>query len=89
MATGGPTWPETCGNERETRRFQNRGQRTYGDGLFPKSIRVDQGSELVSRDLDLWAYLHGVTLDFSRPGKPTDTDVIEKPPYDIPDASAA
>ena len=23
---------------------------------FPKSIRVDQGSEFVSRDLDLWAY---------------------------------
>lgn len=39
---------------------------------FPKTIRVDQGSEFVSRDLDLWAYAHGVTLDFSRPGKPTD-----------------
>jgi putative transposase len=41
----------------------------------PKTIRVDQGSKFISRDLDLWAYLHGVTLDFSRPGKPTDTDV--------------
>lgn len=40
---------------------------------FPKTIRVDQGSEFVSRDLDLWAYSHGVTLDFSRLGKPTDT----------------
>jgi putative transposase len=39
---------------------------------FPKTIRVDQGSEFVSRDLDLWAYANGVTLDFSRPGKPTD-----------------
>ena len=37
---------------------------------YPKSIRVDQGSEFVSRDLDLWAYQKGVTLDFSRPGKP-------------------
>ena len=46
---------------------------------FPRTIRVDQGSEFISRDLDLWAYLHGVVLDFSRPGKPTDTDVIEKP----------
>jgi len=27
---------------------------------FPKAIRVDQGSELVSRDLDLWAYHRGV-----------------------------
>lgn len=44
---------------------------------FPKAIRVDQGSEFVSRDLDLWAYQRDVTLDFSRPGKPTDTDVVE------------
>lgn len=39
---------------------------------YPKTIRVDQGAEFVSWDLDLWAYAHGVTLDFSRPGKPTD-----------------
>ena len=44
---------------------------------YPKTIRVDQGSEFISRDLDLWAYAKGVTLDFSRPGKPTDTDVVE------------
>ena len=43
---------------------------------FPKTIRVDQGSEFVSRDLDLWAYQRGVTLDFSRPGKPTDNSYI-------------
>ena len=44
---------------------------------MPATIRVDQGTEFVSRDLDLWAYQRGVTLDFSRPGKPTDTDVVE------------
>jgi len=44
---------------------------------YPKTIRVDQGSEFVSRDLDLWAYANGVTLDFSRPGKPTDNAFIE------------
>ena len=43
----------------------------------PKTIRVDQGSEFISRDLDLWAYRYGVTLDFSRPGKPTDNAFIE------------
>ncbi len=42
----------------------------------PKTIRVDQESEFISRDLDLWAYAHGVT-DFSRPGKPTDNAFIE------------
>lgn len=44
---------------------------------------MDQGSEFISRDLDLWAYQRGVALDFSRPGKPTDTDVIEKPSYAV------
>ena len=44
---------------------------------YPKTIRVDQGTEFVSRDLDLWAYAKGVTLDFSRPGKPTDNAFAE------------
>jgi putative transposase len=44
---------------------------------LPRTIRVDQGTEFVSRDLDLWAYQRGVTLDFSRPGKPTDNAFIE------------
>lgn len=44
---------------------------------YPKTIRVDQGSEFISRDLDLWAYQNDVTLDFSRPGKPTDNAFIE------------
>ena len=43
----------------------------------PKTIRVDQGPEFVSKALDLWAWLNGVTLDFSRPGKPTDNAFIE------------
>jgi putative transposase len=44
---------------------------------FPATTRVDQGTEFVSRDLDLWAYQRGVTLDFSRPGKPTDNAFIK------------
>ena len=43
---------------------------------YPMTIRVDQGSEFISRDLDLWAYQNDVTLDFSRPGKPTDNAFI-------------
>jgi transposase InsO family protein len=42
-----------------------------------KPRSVDQGTEFVSRDLDLWAYQRGVVLDFSRPGKPTDNAFIE------------
>lgn len=52
-------------------------EKVCGHVGYPKTIRVDQGSEFVSRDLDLWAYAHGVTLDFSRPGKPTDNAFIE------------
>jgi putative transposase len=44
---------------------------------YPKTIRVDNGSEFVSREMDLWAYQWGVTLDFSRPGKPIDNAYIE------------
>ena len=44
---------------------------------YPAVIRVDNGSEFISRDLDMWAYHKEVTLDFSRPGKPTDNSHIE------------
>ena len=44
---------------------------------YPKTIRVDQGSKFVSRDLDIWAYQKDVVLDFSRSGKPTDNSFIE------------
>ena len=46
-------------------------------GRIPKTIAVDNGSEFVSKALDQWAYLNGVELDFSRPGKPTDNAIIE------------
>ena len=35
------------------------------------------GSEFISRDMDLWACQRGVMLDFSRPGKPADNAFIE------------
>jgi putative transposase len=44
---------------------------------LPKTIRVDNGPEFTSKVLDQWAYLRGVQLDFSRPGKPTDNAFIE------------
>lgn len=43
----------------------------------PKVIRVDQGSQFTSKELDLWAYANGVVLDFSRPGRPTDNAYAE------------
>jgi putative transposase len=43
----------------------------------PKNIRCDNGPEFAGRMLDQWAYLNGVAIDFSRPGKPTDNGFIE------------
>lgn len=39
---------------------------------YPSTIWVDQGSEFISRDMDLWVFQRRVTLDFSGPGKPSD-----------------
>lgn len=43
----------------------------------PRSIRVDNGSEFVSKAVDQWAYANKVSLDFSRPGKPIDNAFAE------------
>jgi len=44
---------------------------------LPKTIKVDQGSEFISKVMDEWAHRHQVKLEFSRPGKPTDNAFIE------------
>jgi putative transposase len=44
----------------------------YEQKTVPLRIQVDNGSEFISKALDKWAYDNKVTLDFSRPGKPTD-----------------
>ncbi len=43
----------------------------------PSAIKVDNGPEFISKDLDRWAYWNKVTLDFSRPGTPSDNAFIE------------
>jgi putative transposase len=40
-------------------------------------ITLYHGPEFISRALDIWAYRHGVTLSFIRPGKPTENAYIE------------
>ncbi len=44
---------------------------------LPQRIAVDNGPEFVSKALDAWAHRHGVQLEFSRPGTPTDNAFIE------------
>jgi putative transposase len=43
----------------------------------PKQMLMDNGSEFISKDFDRWAYENNVTLNYSRPGKPTDNPFIE------------
>lgn len=44
---------------------------------LPKVIKVDNGSEFISKVMDKWAYERKVELDFSRPGRPTDNAKVE------------
>ena len=44
---------------------------------LPKVIKVDNGSEFISQAMDEWASRHGVKMEFSRPGQPTDNAFIE------------
>jgi putative transposase len=46
-------------------------------GIFPQRIKVGNGSEFFSRSLDKWYYDNKDTLDFFRPGKPTDNAFIQ------------
>ncbi len=52
-------------------------ERMAADYDHPRRVRVDNGPEFISKDLDLWAYQHDVMLDFSRPSKPTDNAYVE------------
>lgn len=52
-------------------------QRVCMERQAPIRIQADNGPELISLALDKWAFDNQVTLDFSRPGKPTDNAFIE------------
>jgi putative transposase len=47
-----------------------------GVGGISREVRLDHGPKFAGRMLDAWSCLNGVTLDFSRPGKPTGNGVI-------------
>lgn len=51
--------------------------RLKGSRGVPNVISVDNGPEFISKAVDAWAHAHGVQLEFSRPGTPTDNPYIE------------
>ena len=46
-------------------------------GRLPQCLRLDNGPEFTGKELDAWARMHNVRLDFIRPGKPMDNGHIE------------
>jgi putative transposase len=46
-------------------------------GIIPKRIQTDNGSEFCSKQMDRWAYENKVTMDYSRPGRPTDNPFVK------------
>ena len=45
---------------------------------YPRQIRLDNGPEMVSATLAEWADEHGITLEFIKPGKPTQNSFVER-----------
>lgn len=46
-------------------------------GRLPRRVHTDNGPEFMGRALDEWAREHGVDMEYSRPGKPTDNGFVE------------
>lgn len=44
---------------------------------LPKILVMDNGPEFAGKDMDQWAYKHGIQLQFIRPGKPVENAYIE------------
>jgi putative transposase len=45
---------------------------------YPRQLRCDNGPEFISLTLAEWAERHGVTLEFIKPGRPTQNSYVER-----------
>lgn len=43
----------------------------------PKVLKADNGPEFAEKVMDRWAYERRIEIDFSWPGKPTDSATVE------------
>src|SRR5438309_9667060 len=44
----------------------------------PTAIRTDNGPEFTSKELELWTFSQGITIQFIQPGKPMQNGYIER-----------
>jgi transposase InsO family protein len=65
------------GPEPEGRRCREHPQWHRNQAGLPATIKVDNGSEFISKVTDKRSYERRIELDFSRPGKPTDNAKVE------------
>lgn len=63
------TQEASCGATRAITTLEGAARKS--DSL-PQAITVDNGPEFTGKTLDAWAYVNGIQIDFTRPGKPTD-----------------
>jgi putative transposase len=47
-------------------------------GAVPKRLRLDNGPEMISEAVKIWAETHGVQLQFIQPGRPMQNGLIER-----------
>lgn len=64
--------------------FSQTGQRVVNvlnllmkQGRMPRTLRTDNGPEFTSNALKIWAEKNGISINYTRPGKPTDNGHIE------------
>lgn len=83
ISRGRPRWRCTPTSDYRARHARTRREATISSAISSSQrgasarLQTDNGSEFASILLDRWAYGHGVVMDFSRPGKPTDNAFIE------------
>jgi putative transposase len=46
-------------------------------GIVPKHVQTDIGGGFTFKKMHQWAYENKVTMDYSKPGKPTDNPFVE------------
>lgn len=75
-------WDRTC--PMLTVEFSQTGQRVINTlealkahGRLPQTLRMDNGPEFTCKALQSWAARNGITIDYTRPGKPTDNGHVE------------